>query len=158
MLTGALTDWPQFMTRCFENLAPGGWLELADITFPTLSDDGTLLPNSPLAQWNEYVIKAGHMLGHSIESAKHYRAQMVEAGFVNVQERLFKWPINAWPKDGRFKEIGESFTFPVVVSSDDRCDRHVDRVQLLRRHLWVECCALYACAGLDGRGAGGLFG
>jgi hypothetical protein len=31
---------------------------------------------------------------------------MVDAGFVNVQERLYKWPINAWPRDARFKEIG----------------------------------------------------
>jgi hypothetical protein len=107
MLTGALTDWPKFMQRAFDNLSPGGWLELADITFPTLSDDGTLLPDSPLAKWNDHVIRAGHMLNHSIESAKYYRQQMIDAGFVNVQERLYKWPINAWPKDVRYKEIGE---------------------------------------------------
>ena len=57
-------------------------------------------------QWNEHVIEAGHMLHHSVESAKHYRQQMVDAGFVNVQEKLYKWPINAWPRDARYKEIG----------------------------------------------------
>lgn len=59
-----------------------------------------------LMQWNEHVIKAGHIVGHSIESAKYYRQQMVDAGFVNVQEKLYKWPINPWPKDVRYKEIG----------------------------------------------------
>ncbi|GAB1317164.1 Methyltransferase [Madurella fahalii] len=106
MLAGALTDWPRFMHRCFENLAPGGWLELADITFPTLSDDGTLADSSALSQWNKHVIEAGHMLGHSIECAKHYKQQMIDAGFVNVQEKLYKWPINSWPKDPKYKEIG----------------------------------------------------
>ncbi|KAH6844809.1 S-adenosyl-L-methionine-dependent methyltransferase [Chaetomium sp. MPI-CAGE-AT-0009] len=106
MLTGAFTDWPRFMQRAFDNLSPGGWLELCDITFPTLSDDGTLSPDAPLSQWNDHVIRAGHMLGHSIESAKHYRQQMIDAGFVNVQSKLYKWPINAWPKDVKYKEIG----------------------------------------------------
>ncbi|KXX78597.1 Phosphoethanolamine N-methyltransferase 1 [Madurella mycetomatis] len=106
MLAGALTDWPKFMQRCFENLAPGGWLELADITFPTLSDDGTLTDTSALSQWNKHVIEAGHILNHSIECAKHYKQQMIDAGFVNVQEKLYKWPINSWPKDAKYKEIG----------------------------------------------------
>jgi hypothetical protein len=52
------------------------------------------------------------MLNHSIESAKYYRQQMIDAGFVNVQERLYKWPINAWPKDVRYKEIGAFFSSP----------------------------------------------
>lgn len=107
MLAGALTDWPRFMNRCLENLAPGGWLELADITFPTLSDDGTLTDTAPLSQWNKHVIEAGHRLNHSIECAKHYKQQMIDAGFVNVQEKLYKWPINSWPKDAKYKEIGE---------------------------------------------------
>ncbi|KAK4172390.1 Phosphoethanolamine N-methyltransferase 1 [Triangularia setosa] len=106
MLTGALTNWPQFITRCFDNLAPGGWLELDDILFPATSDDNTLLPDSTLAKWNEHVIKAGHLLNHSIESAKYYKQQMVDAGFVNVTEKVYKWPINPWPKDPKYKEIG----------------------------------------------------
>ncbi|KAK4457559.1 Phosphoethanolamine N-methyltransferase 1 [Cladorrhinum samala] len=106
MLTGALTNWPKFFERAFQNLSPGGWLELDDITFPALSDDGTLKPDSALSQWNNHCIKAGHMIGHSIESAKEYKRQMVEAGFVNVHEKLYKWPINSWARDAKFKEIG----------------------------------------------------
>ncbi|AEO60277.1 hypothetical protein MYCTH_103164 [Thermothelomyces thermophilus ATCC 42464] len=87
MLAGALTDWPGFVQRAFENLSPGGWLELADITFPTLCDDGTLPPDSALMQWNEHVIRAGHMLGHSTEKTK-------------------RGPLTQWPRDPKYKEIG----------------------------------------------------
>ncbi|KAH6614685.1 S-adenosyl-L-methionine-dependent methyltransferase [Chaetomium sp. MPI-SDFR-AT-0129] len=106
MLAGAFTDWPRFVQRSYENLSPGGWLELADITFPACSDDGTLPPNSALAQWCEMVISAGHQISHTVDCAKRYKQQMLDAGFINVQERLYKWPINAWPKDAKYKEIG----------------------------------------------------
>ncbi|KAK4236146.1 Phosphoethanolamine N-methyltransferase 1 [Achaetomium macrosporum] len=106
MLAGAMTDWPKFMQRAFENLSPGGWLELHDIAFPAQSDDGTLPPDSDLAKWNDYVIRGGHIVNHSVECAKHYKQQMIDAGFVNVYEKLYKWPINPWPKDLKYKEIG----------------------------------------------------
>ncbi|KAL1842264.1 hypothetical protein VTJ49DRAFT_5649 [Mycothermus thermophilus] len=106
MLTGGLTDWPKFMKRAFDNLNPGGYLELADITFPAMCDDGTLSPDSALLKWNELSVKAADLLNHSIESCKHYKRQMEEAGFVNVVEKLYKWPINSWPKDPKYKEIG----------------------------------------------------
>lgn len=111
MLTGGLTDWPKFMQRCFDNLAPGGWLELADITLPTQSDDGTLPADCALMQWADHGIKAGEMLSHSVISAKLYKQQMIDAGFVNVVEKVYKWPTNAWPKDPRYKEIGEFWSF-----------------------------------------------
>ncbi|KAJ4179011.1 hypothetical protein NW767_014713 [Fusarium falciforme] len=32
---------------------------------------------------------------------------MAEVGFVDVKETPFKWPTNRWPKDRRFKELGD---------------------------------------------------
>lgn len=32
---------------------------------------------------------------------------MTEIGFVDIKEVLFKWPINRWPREKRFKELGE---------------------------------------------------
>ena len=34
---------------------------------------------------------------------------MEEAGFVNVVEKKFKFPIGTWPKDPRMKELGTWF-------------------------------------------------
>ncbi len=32
---------------------------------------------------------------------------MEEVGFVDVVETVYKWPQNRWPKDKKFKELGE---------------------------------------------------
>lgn len=38
--------------------------------------------------------------------AENVREAYEQAGFVDVQERIFKMPMNGWPKDERLKEIG----------------------------------------------------
>jgi len=45
-------------------------------------------------------------LGRDFGAARHHRARMVDTGFVNVEEKLFKWPTNPWPKDKDHKEVG----------------------------------------------------
>src|SRR5699024_11578697 len=37
--------------------------------------------------------------------APKYKDYFERAGFVDVMERRFKWPLNEWPKDSYFKEI-----------------------------------------------------
>lgn len=32
---------------------------------------------------------------------------MEKEGFVDVFETVYKWPTNKWPKDKKFKELGE---------------------------------------------------
>jgi hypothetical protein len=34
---------------------------------------------------------------------------MEEAGFVDVVEVIYKWPMNRWPANKKMKEIGTSF-------------------------------------------------
>ncbi|KAL2163761.1 hypothetical protein VTH06DRAFT_5820 [Thermothelomyces fergusii] len=106
MLTGGLTDWPGFMRRAFDNLSPGGWLELTDVVLPALSDDGTLPADSGPARWCELAIRAGHILGHSVEEGRRFVHMMRAAGFVRICERVYKWPLSPWPRDPKYKEIG----------------------------------------------------
>ena len=37
---------------------------------------------------------------------------MESVGFVDVVETVYKWPSNKWPKDKKYKELGE--THPCV--------------------------------------------
>ncbi|KAF4991902.1 hypothetical protein FDECE_13868 [Fusarium decemcellulare] len=106
MLVGSIGDWPKFMKQSFDSLSPGGWLECQDITFPAECDDDTLKKDSYIDQWSSYMIEATNIFGRSAQSAKKYKQQMIDAGFVNVTEVIYKWPTNRWPADPYYKELG----------------------------------------------------
>jgi SAM-dependent methyltransferase len=106
MLTMSIYDWPKLMRQAFDNLNPGGWIELLDPVYPMLSDDGTLKPDSALFKWSDLCNRATTEQGSGLDSAKKYKQQLQNAGFVGVTEKLFKFPSNTWPRDPKYKEIG----------------------------------------------------
>ena len=89
------------------NLEPGGWLELQDYGLPVRSHDGTHLGTNIL-KWGELLCEAGRKTGRLMGSdiCDQYENMMREAGFVDVQQRMFMWPTNGWPKDPFMKELG----------------------------------------------------
>ncbi len=88
-------------------LNPGGVLELMDIIYPMASDDGSLIPGCPLDEWSRTLNEGFAGIGRSMSTALKYSEQLAEAGFVDVVEVRKKWPTNRWPKDSRYKQIGE---------------------------------------------------
>lgn len=115
MLTGSIGDWPKFFKQSFDALNPGGWIECQDITFPAQSDDDTLIPGSYINQWSDLMTEAANNFGRSAVSAKLYKQQMIDAGFINVIEVVYKWPTNRWPADPYYKELGMSKGEMIVV-------------------------------------------
>jgi metalloendopeptidase OMA1, mitochondrial len=71
-----------------------------------MSDDESLPLNGPLATWFREINEASELMGRPTSVAAHVREAYVQAGFVDVQERIFKMPMNGWPKDERLKELG----------------------------------------------------
>lgn len=106
MLVGSIGDWPKFIRQSFENLNPGGWLELQDIHFPARCDDDTLKDDSYIMQWSKLMYESTSKIGRHCDSAGRYKQQMKDAGFVNVTEVIYKWPMNQWPADPHYKELG----------------------------------------------------
>ncbi|KAK0704312.1 S-adenosyl-L-methionine-dependent methyltransferase [Lasiosphaeris hirsuta] len=105
MMTASLADWPAFFKTSFENLAPGGWIELADIA-PITSDDGTLTEDSATFQWVSTLLGGTKLINRPFDGAVKYKAQLGAQGFENVCHVLYKWPQNTWPKDAKYKELG----------------------------------------------------
>ncbi|KAK0388573.1 hypothetical protein NLU13_4816 [Sarocladium strictum] len=106
MLTGSISDWPRLFAQSFEFLEPGGWMECQDISLPGHSDDGTLKDDSLTQEWARNMLEAASRFGRYADSARHYKKQMQDAGFVNVTELIYKWPMNRWPADPHYKELG----------------------------------------------------
>ncbi|KAK0382328.1 methyltransferase domain-containing protein [Colletotrichum limetticola] len=106
MMTGSIADWKIYLRRCFDNLNPGGYLELNDIDAIPLSDDGTLTEECTLKKsfslWSEAIAT----LGSPFEKFNRLEGVLAEVGFEDVRVERFKWPTNSWPKDPKFRELG----------------------------------------------------
>ncbi|EFQ32000.1 methyltransferase domain-containing protein [Colletotrichum graminicola M1.001] len=106
MLTGSIADWPRFIHQSYEFLEPGGWIELSDILLDLQSDDGTVGPDCAAQTWAKHMLEAAAIWKRPLDSCKFYKEQLAEAGFVNITEKIYKWPTNPWPRDPKFKELG----------------------------------------------------
>lgn len=102
--------WSSFETsiaeQAFAALEPGGWLESQEVDANLCCDDGTLDPEGPLARWSNELIAASQKLGRPAILAAHLREIFERVGFVDVQQAVFKMPVNGWAKDTRLKELG----------------------------------------------------
>ncbi|RMJ18477.1 hypothetical protein CDV36_001850 [Fusarium kuroshium] len=88
MMTGSFADPEAMAKKVFNGLSAEGWYEIQDIQLPVFCDDGTLDPKtSPIMKWQEAILE--------------------RTGFHNVDETIFRWPTNSWPKDRKLKELGK---------------------------------------------------
>lgn len=83
---------------------------MQEIVIPYRSDDGTLDPDSALGRLGGLFRDASAVLNRPMDVATKYKEMMEKAGFQKLVQREFKWPLNTWPKDKRYKEIG-AWTF-----------------------------------------------
>lgn len=105
MITGS-ADFPRLFQQSFEFLQPGGYLELQDAMVPLGCDDETM-EGTAIGEWNKKFVAASRQRGRDPSFAMRYKEWLIEAGFKNVVERTFKWPINSWPKDRELKLVGK---------------------------------------------------
>lgn len=104
---------PYVIRSAFEALAPGGWLEMQDMYFPMVfmsdgNDDGGGEPTDrALYRFNQLCMEGASRSGRPWTHAQHYRRYLEEAGFEEVMERRFYWPIGAWADGGYYQAVGE---------------------------------------------------
>lgn len=110
----------------YRNLNPGGYIEISDITFPIKADDDTLSSESALVRWSDLMLKASKILDRPLDSAESYGHLLENAGFSEIVESEYKWPQNRWPRDPKFKELGEPKLRSGKYNRIDEKTRHVD--------------------------------
>ncbi|KAF6829245.1 methyltransferase domain-containing protein [Colletotrichum musicola] len=106
IMTGSIRDWRRYLENCFENLSPGGYLELNDVDVVPVSDDGTLTEETSLLQSVRLWCEALENLGSPFEEFSRLKDVLIDIGFEDVHIQRFKWPTNSWPKDPKYKELG----------------------------------------------------
>ncbi|KAF3899677.1 TAM domain methyltransferase [Trichophyton interdigitale] len=106
-LMGFIGDHDRFMSQAYENLNPGGWLEM-QTTDPTLfSVDGGMERAKILPSYIANLHRASAMFGKSMTEVNTWPSRMVRAGFKDVQVQILTLPTGTWPKDAKLKEIGK---------------------------------------------------
>ncbi|KAK1991173.1 S-adenosyl-L-methionine-dependent methyltransferase [Colletotrichum falcatum] len=94
ILSSGLSDWKKYLRKCYDNLEPGGWVELQEVDLYPTSDDATLRP------------EASNKFGRPFFRIAPLKDATMEVGFADVSMTVTKWPSNAWPRDRKWKEIG----------------------------------------------------
>ncbi|KAK1673892.1 methyltransferase domain-containing protein [Colletotrichum godetiae] len=106
MMNSSIKDWKAYIHTCFDNLSPGGYLELIEFDAVPTSDDGTLKADSAITKSATLLFDAAAKIGRPFEDISRMKDVLAETGFKDVHKQLFKWPTNSWPKDPKYKELG----------------------------------------------------
>jgi len=89
------------------HLNPGGFIEVLDSRNPITCDDGTLPEDSATLKWTVLSLEASRKLGSPMDCALHHKERLLNAGFINVVQTDYKWPMSPWPEDAKMKELGK---------------------------------------------------
>jgi hypothetical protein len=117
--------------EAWNKLEPGGWLELQDVIAPWVDSLSSLshsflsisipgqrltssivdgsLTNSTLLEFHTLNISAAKSIGRDVKQVITYPSLFSQAGFINIQEVPFLWPIGPWALDPKLKKVGEMF-------------------------------------------------
>ncbi|GKT55105.1 methyltransferase domain-containing protein [Colletotrichum tofieldiae] len=105
-MTSSIANWKDLLTKSFNNLNPGGYIELQEPDLFAQSDDDSLPSDCALNRYCKLLSEAMAKLGREYVSVPALKTLMEEIGFVDVTLSCYKWPMNTWPKDNKYKELG----------------------------------------------------
>ncbi|OJJ50174.1 hypothetical protein ASPZODRAFT_128791 [Penicilliopsis zonata CBS 506.65] len=114
-MSGSLTSFKDLFRKAFHHLKPGGYLECHELDPIPKCDDGTMPPENPdgfseypLIDWVDLSIRSGQISDppRQVRVAHRLARWMREVGFVDVQQRVTRIPMNEWPPDPHEQQVG----------------------------------------------------
>ena len=95
MLVYGIRDWPAYISRAWDLLSPGGWLEFQEIDASVLFDEDEK-PISIAAPWLEEQRTAFATRGVDMACAPKLEGYLKGQGFVDVSMKRFRWMHGPW--------------------------------------------------------------
>ncbi|KKY29844.1 putative methyltransferase domain-containing protein [Diaporthe ampelina] len=105
MVHTCFDDYRALFKKCYDNLEPGGWIELQDAVFKLMCTDGTA-DGSYIERFSQLILEAGGSIGRDLDIPSKYKEMLIEAGFLDVVEDIGPVPGNPWPDEAKFKSLG----------------------------------------------------
>lgn len=88
---GSIADWDLLYQRIFENLKPGGWIEIQEYDAWIYSEDDPELERaSYVKKWLQYIDEASAKFGKRLNVAAQQKQKVINAGFIGVHEDIYK--------------------------------------------------------------------
>lgn len=110
IMIGSQESFRKTIRTAYQYLKPkDGWLECVEPDIAVQCDDDSLASDSPLREWMELLAEAAadrYSPPRPLRYASRIAAWMRSAGYVDVKEQVYKLPVNSWPSDPAFKELG----------------------------------------------------
>jgi SAM-dependent methyltransferase len=90
-IVGSVRNFDQLYGRIYSNLKPGGWVEIQEIDAFISSDDDPNREKIPnIAKTGALLKEASHQFGKLINAATDQRQHMINAGFRDVRDDVYK--------------------------------------------------------------------
>ncbi|WAO93433.1 Hypothetical protein NCS54_01098100 [Fusarium falciforme] len=105
-MTSSIRDWPRLVSQAYRALKPGGWIELQELRFVLECDDGTMREDSQVVAFLNNVKNGLAEFNIDLLGMQKNQQNLREAGFVNIEEMVFKVPLGVWPKKPKMKMVG----------------------------------------------------
>ncbi|KAH6645254.1 S-adenosyl-L-methionine-dependent methyltransferase [Truncatella angustata] len=93
----------------YNNLKPGGWVELQDVDGAVHCDDQSIPDDWPISVFCNLMVEAFAKLGTTSHAAMLGREYLEQAGFVNIMHHTAKLPYGTWPKDKTMRLVGHYY-------------------------------------------------
>ena len=81
---GSIANWPALLRQAYENLCPGGWIELSDFDAWASTDDDSLPATSSYHEFQVRLDEAAKKFGRVMNVGPLHKQNLIEAGFVDV--------------------------------------------------------------------------
>jgi ubiquinone/menaquinone biosynthesis C-methylase UbiE len=89
-MSGSISDWDRLVRQTYTHTKPGGWVEFQEPLALCECDDGTIEMAKDVLQWQELCNEAASKWGKDIRAGSGIKQQMLDAGFVDVHEKVVK--------------------------------------------------------------------
>ncbi|RYC64938.1 hypothetical protein CHU98_g1269 [Xylaria longipes] len=135
MALGAWEDFEMDVARkAFDHLEPGGWFEAQEL-LPTLGCDDDSMPDDwpPNLLFND-LEDCARREHRPLDIAKTYKQGLINAGFVDVTEQVYKIPINGWAKSKNWKTLGDLWNVNCLDAIQGVAMALLHRARGLKRH------------------------
>ncbi|KAK2880137.1 hypothetical protein FQN49_000551 [Arthroderma sp. PD_2] len=113
---GSIGDWERLLRQAYENLNPGGWIEITDFETWGTTDDNSLPETSPYHEYQVQLNEAAEKFGKVMNIAPRFQEFVENAGFASVTAEKRKIPLSPWAKDKRMKALGQYMNIQMMES------------------------------------------